>query len=89
MLNLFQNTISKQTEFKGIGLHSGLESRIKIIPATAVHSKMYLIDGNTVAIASANFTDTGINEQHNTVTISTKPKDCENFEKIFSKIWDE
>ena len=61
----------------------------KIIPATAVHSKMYLIDGNTVAIASANFTDTGINEQHNTVTISTKPKDCENFEKIFSKIWDE
>ena len=33
MLQLFQKTISKQTEFKGIGLHSGLESKIKIIPA--------------------------------------------------------
>ena len=33
MLNLFQKTISKQVEFKGIGLHSGLESKIKIIPA--------------------------------------------------------
>ena len=33
MLDLFQKTIQKQTEFKGIGLHSGLESKIKIIPA--------------------------------------------------------
>ena len=33
MLHLFQKTISKQTEFKGIGLHSGLESVIKIMPA--------------------------------------------------------
>jgi len=33
VLNLFQKTISKQIEFKGIGLHSGLESVIKIIPA--------------------------------------------------------
>jgi UDP-3-O-[3-hydroxymyristoyl] N-acetylglucosamine deacetylase len=33
MLELFQKTISKQTEFKGIGLHSGLESIIKIMPA--------------------------------------------------------
>ena len=33
MLDLFQKTISKQTEFKGIGLHNGLESVIKIIPA--------------------------------------------------------
>ena len=33
MLHLFQKTILKQIEFKGIGLHSGLESRIKIIPA--------------------------------------------------------
>jgi len=33
MLNLFQKTISKKTEFKGIGLHSGKESLIKIIPA--------------------------------------------------------
>jgi UDP-3-O-[3-hydroxymyristoyl] N-acetylglucosamine deacetylase len=33
VLHLFQKTISKQTEFKGIGLHSGLESVIKIMPA--------------------------------------------------------
>ena len=33
MLDKFQKTISKQIEFKGIGLHSGLESIIKIIPA--------------------------------------------------------
>ena len=33
MLDEFQKTILKQIEFKGIGLHSGLESRIKIIPA--------------------------------------------------------
>ena len=33
MSDLFQKTISKQTEFKGIGLHSGLESKIKVVPA--------------------------------------------------------
>ena len=33
MLELFQKTISRQTEFKGIGLHNGLESVVKIIPA--------------------------------------------------------
>jgi len=33
VLHLFQKTISKQAEFKGIGLHTGLESVIKIIPA--------------------------------------------------------
>ena len=34
MSDLFQKTISKQTEFRGIGLHSGLESKIKILPAS-------------------------------------------------------
>ena len=33
MFNSLQKTISKTIEFKGIGLHSGLESIIKIIPA--------------------------------------------------------
>ena len=33
MVDLFQKTISRQTEFKGIGLHNGLESVVKIIPA--------------------------------------------------------
>ena len=33
MLDLFQKTISKTVEFKGIGLHSGLESTVRITPA--------------------------------------------------------
>ena len=33
MFNLFQKTISEPVEFKGIGLHSGLKSLIKILPA--------------------------------------------------------
>ena len=56
MLNLFQNTISKQTEFKGIGLHSGLESRIKIIPATENHVIIFKrTDLNQNNIINANF----------------------------------
>ena len=51
MLNVFQKTISNKIEFKGIGLHSGLESIIKILPADedyeiifkrTVHSKQTL-----------------------------------------------
>jgi len=41
MLNSFQNTISKQLEFKGIGLHSGRESRIKVIPAFDNHGIIF------------------------------------------------
>ncbi len=41
MLDLFQKTILKQTEFKGIGLHSGLESVIKILPATENHGIVF------------------------------------------------
>ena len=33
MQNLFQKTISKPIQFNGIGLHSGLNSTVKIIPA--------------------------------------------------------
>ena len=33
MLSLFQKTILKQTDFEGIGLHSGIKSQIKILPA--------------------------------------------------------
>ena len=33
MSNLFQKTILKKVDFKGVGLHDGLESTIKIIPA--------------------------------------------------------
>jgi len=41
MLDLHQKTILKQTEFKGIGLHSGLESKIKIIPADENHGIVF------------------------------------------------
>ena len=41
MLDLFQKTISKQTEFKGVGLHNGLESVIKIIPADENHGIIF------------------------------------------------
>ena len=56
MLKLFQKTISKQVEFKGIGLHSGLESIVKIIPADENHGIIFkridLSHNNTI---QANF----------------------------------
>jgi|TARA_B110000438_G_scaffold293836_1_gene334320 UDP-3-O-[3-hydroxymyristoyl] N-acetylglucosamine deacetylase len=56
MLDLFQKTISKTVEFKGIGLHSGQESIIKIIPADAnfgiVFKRIDLHENNTI---KANF----------------------------------
>ena len=33
MFDAFQKTILKQSEFKGVGLHTGIESKVKIIPA--------------------------------------------------------
>ena len=56
MLSLFQKTISKQTEFKGIGLHSGLESVVKIIPADVNHGIIFKrIDLEQNNIIKANF----------------------------------
>ncbi len=56
MSDLFQKTISKQTEFRGIGLHSGLESKIKILPAESnsgiVFKRIDLKENN---IIKANF----------------------------------
>ena len=34
MLSLFQKTILKEVSFKGIGLHNGLKSQIRILPAS-------------------------------------------------------
>ena len=56
MLNLFQKTISGQAEFEGIGLHSGLESKIKILPADANYGIIFKrtdLDQNN--IVKANF----------------------------------
>jgi len=56
MLDLFQKTISKQTEFKGIGLHSGLESIIKLIPAEENYGIVFKrIDLDLNNIIKANF----------------------------------
>ena len=56
MLNPFQKTISKKIEFTGIGLHSGLESAVKIIPAGENHGIVFkrtdLEQNNTI---KANF----------------------------------
>jgi UDP-3-O-[3-hydroxymyristoyl] N-acetylglucosamine deacetylase len=41
MLNSFQKTILKQVEFRGIGLHDGLESIIKILPAAENHGIVF------------------------------------------------
>ena len=55
MLSLFQKTILKQTEFKGIGLHSGSKSTVKIIPADENHGIIFKrtdLDQNNVVNAS-------------------------------------
>ena len=41
MLDLFQKTISEIVEFKGIGLHSGLESTVRITPADENHGIIF------------------------------------------------
>ena len=56
MLSAFQKTILKQTEFKGIGLHSGLESVIKITPADENYGIVFKrIDLKENNIVKANF----------------------------------
>jgi UDP-3-O-[3-hydroxymyristoyl] N-acetylglucosamine deacetylase len=56
MLNLLQNTTSKIIEFKGIGLHSGLESKIKILPADKNNGIVFKrTDLNENNIIKANF----------------------------------
>jgi UDP-3-O-[3-hydroxymyristoyl] N-acetylglucosamine deacetylase len=56
MLSLFQKTILTQVEFKGIGLHSGLVSKIKIVPADENHGIVFKrIDLQENNIIKANF----------------------------------
>jgi len=56
MLKIFQKTISKQVEFKGIALHSGLESVVKIIPADDNYGIVFKrIDLEKNNIIKANF----------------------------------
>ena len=56
MLDSFQKTILKKVVFKGIGLHSGLNSEVKILPAVENHGIVFKrtnLDQNN--IIKANF----------------------------------
>ena len=56
MQNLFQKTISKPIQFNGIGLHSGLNSTVKIIPANENYGIVFKrIDLKENNIIEANF----------------------------------
>ena len=62
MLNLFQKTIQKQVVFRGIGLHSGLNSEVRILPAVENHGIVFkridlaqnnIIEANVENVSSA------------------------------------
>jgi UDP-3-O-[3-hydroxymyristoyl] N-acetylglucosamine deacetylase len=77
MLNPFQKTILKKVTFKGVGLHSGLKSEIKILPANEnygiVFKRTDLIENNTIKanfknVSSAKLCTTLQNESNATVS---------------------
>ncbi len=56
MNEIFQKTLSKSVSFKGIGLHSGKNSSIKLIPAEEDHGIIFKrIDFKTNNLIKANF----------------------------------
>ena len=60
MLSLFQKTILKEVSFKGIGLHNGLKSQIRILPASensGIVFKRTDLDKNN--LIKANFENVG------------------------------
>ena len=78
MFNMFQNTISKQVEFKGVGLHSGIESRVNVIPADDNHGIVFkrtdleennLIKANYKNVSSAKLCTTIQNSSN--ISVST------------------
>ena len=78
MFNVFQNTISNQVEFKGVGLHSGIESRVNVIPADDNHGIVFkrtdlrennLIKANYKNVSSAKLCTTIQNSSN--VSVST------------------
>ena len=78
MLNPFQNTILKEISFKGIGLHSGLKTEIKLLPAVENHGIVFkrtdldknnLIKANFENVSSAQLCTTLQNKFN--VTVST------------------
>ena len=61
----------------------------KIMPVTTVHSKTYLADNRLVVYGSANFTKSGLWNQHNTITILNNFQDYKKHESIFFGLWKE
>ena len=58
MLNIYQKTISEVTTFKGVGLHSGKNSTVKITPAKENNGIIFKrTDLNKNNLISANFTN--------------------------------
>ena len=58
MLNIYQKTISESTTFKGVGLHSGKNSTVKITPAKENNGIIFKrTDLNINNTISANFTN--------------------------------
>ena len=56
MNSIYQKTLSKKINFDGIGLHSGLNSKISIIPAEADHGIVFKrVDLNENNLIKANF----------------------------------
>ena len=56
MLDPFQKTILKEVVFKGIGLHSGLKTEVKILPAAENHGIVFKrTDLNKNNVIKANF----------------------------------
>tara|TARA_B110000971_G_scaffold215969_1_gene250275 strand:+ start:3158 stop:4084 length:927 start_codon:yes stop_codon:yes gene_type:complete len=78
VLSLFQKTILNKVTFKGVGLHSGLKTEVKIVPATENHGIIFkrtdLDKNNTIKadfenVSSATLCTTLQNEFN--VTVST------------------
>ena len=56
MLNIFQKTIQKEITFKGVGLHSGLNAEVKVLPAAANFGIVFKrIDLDKDNVIKANF----------------------------------
>ena len=56
MLEIFQNTLSKSISFEGIGLHSGKNSKVTIIPGKTDQGIIFKrVDVNSNNLIAANY----------------------------------
>ena len=56
MNSIYQKTLSESISFDGIGLHSGLNSNVRVIPAEADHGIVFKrVDLNENNLIKANF----------------------------------